>query len=807
MLDSHLIATARPLARSENIVLWHKYRVSVLQDRLFRIERSENLQFRDAATQSVWFRDMPPVPFETEEKYGALRIKTARCTLVLNENRKDCYVLLNGKIVKIDNRGNLLGTYRTLDECNGAYHVNAENKPDKKVDLGIGVCSKTGVASFDDANSLSLGADGMVKSERGDGSDEYVFVYGNQYREAVKALYLITGSVPLVPRFALGNWWSRYHVYTDKEYLTLLNRFEEAEIPLTVATIDMDWHYSDDAEIDRLFGVQSVGRKGEAYGTQYRCDWTGYSWNKRLFPDHERFLETIKSKNLKITLNLHPADGIRFWEDCYSEMATAMGINPESKYCVNFDMADDRFINNYFSIVHRPMEAQGVDFWWIDWQQGTNSKLEGLDPLWALNHYHFLDQCDSHSAPLILSRYCGIGAHRYPLGFSGDTEISWETLAYLPYFTSTASNIGYTWWSHDIGGHHRGIMQPELYVRHVQFGVFSPINRLHCCNTPFMTKEPWCYGNGTGKIAADFLRLRHSLIPYLFSADYQTHKDGLALVEPLYYEYPDIPEAYAYKNEYFFGRQLLVVSATQKANADGYTRFKAWLPEGKWTDIFTGDQYEIPVGGATKLLLRDLESIPVLARAGAILPLSRDKGNGTDNPKTLEVHVFTGDGNYSLYENGALNNENGEFFTDFTISDFGDRFVLKISSRGDESVIPISRKLLVRFPEIANGTISLTVNGVPMPVDDPLAGCAAVDLDFKAKTEYEVVVRYEKKTKQQLVMARALNVFMRIADENAKKNTVWTALHKTSSIEEWKKIVEDSDLKSAAKLRLLETIS
>ena len=178
--------------------------------------------------------------------------------------------------------------------------------------------------------------------------------------------------------------------------------------------------------------------------------------------------------------------------------------------------------------MHRPYEKDGVDFWWIDWQQPNipweQAKKDGdvpdYDPLWALNHYHFYDHASKHTVPLILSRYAGIGSHRYPVGFSGDTEITWRTLAYLPYFTATATNVGYTWWSHDIGGHQMGEKNDELFVRHLQYGVFSPITRLHCSSVEIMTKEPWVYGNGAGLIAEEFLRLRHKLVPYLYTANY-----------------------------------------------------------------------------------------------------------------------------------------------------------------------------------------------------------------------------------------------------------------------------------------------
>ena len=137
------------------------------------------------------------------------------------------------------------------------------------------------------------------------------------------------------------------------------------------------------------------------------------------------------------------------------------------------------------------MEDEGVDFWWLDWQQGTNTKVEGLDPLWMLNHYHFLDSAREGKRPMTFSRYAGVGSHRYPVGFSGDTVISWESLAFQPYFTNTASNIGYGWWSHDIGGHMQGTRDDELEARWYQYGVFAPINRLHSTQNEYIVKEPW----------------------------------------------------------------------------------------------------------------------------------------------------------------------------------------------------------------------------------------------------------------------------------------------------------------------------
>ena len=256
-----------------------------------------------------------------------------------------------------------------------------------------------------------------------------------------------------------------------------MDRFEKEKIPLTVATIDMDWHWVD---LKKQFKINANG-------------WTGYSWNTELFKDYKSFLNNLQNRNLKVTLNLHPADGIRHFEDMYNDVAKAVGIDPETKEDVKFSCKSDDFWNAYFDKVHKPYEKDGVDFWWIDWQQGKKSDIEGLDPLLALNHYHFLDNAENGKLPLILSRYAGLGSHRYPLGFSGDTAINYKVLDFQPYFTANAANAAYFWWSHDIGGHHFGYKDDELYLRWIEFGVFSPILRLHSTSNDLLGKEPWKY--------------------------------------------------------------------------------------------------------------------------------------------------------------------------------------------------------------------------------------------------------------------------------------------------------------------------
>lgn len=618
--------------REEMVVKGEKYRISVLTERLIRLEYSKKGVFVDEKTQTIMNRDFETFRFRVEEKEDSLSIVTKYLRLIYDKKE------FSGEGLKINVSGNfgttssvwhygdknesLKGTVRTLDTIDGA------------TELGEGVVSKKLWSFIDDSKSMLLVDDDFVIREDEEAIDIYFFGYGLDYKEALRDFYKLSGATPLLPRYSLGNWWSRYYKYTDESYLELLERFKREDIPFNVAVLDMDWHITD---VDSKYGT----------------GWTGYTWNKEYFKEPEKFLKELHERGYKITLNVHPADGVRAFEDSYKEFAKFMGVNIKNEDPVLFDIADKKFREGYFKYVHHKLEKQGVDFWWIDWQQGENSGKKGLDPLWLLNHLHYKDIQRDKRRGLILSRYAGVGSHRYPLGFSGDTIITWDSLNFQPYFTATASNIGYSWWSHDIGGHMNGTRDDELFVRWVQFGVFSPIMRLHSTCNDFSGKEPWNYNDIANTIIKKYLRLRQRLIPYLYTMNLKTHKDGLPLILPIYYFEAENEKAYNYPNEYYFGEDLLVCPITEKGDElSKLSRVKAYLPKGYWVDIFTGIKY---AGEREIELYRSLDDIAVFARLGSILPLdARKSGNEIDNPNELDLHVFAGaDGSYSLAEDAS----------------------------------------------------------------------------------------------------------------------------------------------------------
>ncbi len=623
------IAT-RPVADPAAVVQGDRYRITVLTDGLLRLEYSDDGLFEDRASAFALFRNLPVPQFRVIDGAHHLEILTDRMHLVYDRgpfSTSGLSIQIRGNISSYhsvwrfgDVGTNLGGTARTLDNADGA------------VDLEPGVVSRWGFAVLDDSLTPVLDHDGWVEPRGGERIDLYFFGYGRDYPDAVRALYAVSGSTPVLPRFALGNWWSRYHRYTAAEYLALMDRFAAEGIPFSVAVLDMDWHIID---VDPSHG----------------SGWTGYTWNRELFGDPESFLRALHERDLKVTLNVHPADGVRAFEELYPEMATALGRDPSAGDPIAFDVTDPDFLTAYFDVLHRTLERQGVDFWWIDWQSGPHSRVAGIDPLWMLNHFHFLDSGRAGRRPLTFSRYAGPGSHRYPVGFSGDTVVSWASLQFQPQFTATASNIGYGWWSHDIGGHMFGSKDDELATRWVQLGVFSPILRLHSSLSPFNTKEPWRFGQRAQQIMTRFLRLRHRLLPYLHTMNHRAARDGQPLVQPMYWSHPEAPQAYQASSQFSFGSQLIVAPITAPMNRRLLTAaVRAWLPGGRWIDLLTGLVYD---GDREVVLHRGLDEIPVLAPAGGIVPLTASAvpGNSSDNPEALEVLVVVGaDGHFELVE-------------------------------------------------------------------------------------------------------------------------------------------------------------
>ncbi|HEX2619972.1 MAG TPA: TIM-barrel domain-containing protein, partial [Phototrophicaceae bacterium] len=621
-----------PVAATEASVQSGNTRFTVLTDRLIRMEYHPEGCFEDRPSQAFWFRKQPVPEFnvlttddgiEIETRYLHLKFtgEVERGTGFTPDNLsiliKDLNVVWHPG--DTDSR-NLHGTTRTLDYANGY------------TPLQPGLISRSGWSVIDDSKTLVFNVDSWLEPRISDGSDLYFFGYGHDYKACLRDYCQVSGKIPMIPRWILGNWWSRYWAYSQADLVSLIEDFENYELPFSVCILDMDWHIT-------KTNNASTG-------------WTGYTWNRELFPDPEAFIKFAHRKKLKIGLNLHPAEGIHSHEEQYETMARLTGLDPASGDPVVFNTTNPTFAKAYFDVLHRPYERMGVDFWWVDWQQGLESAIPGLDPLWLINHLHFYDQgSDGVRRPFLFSRWGNQGHQRYPIGFSGDSYITWDSLNFQSYMTATASNIAYGWWSHDIGGHTSGVEDRELFTRWVQFGVLSPINRIHVTKGFFYDRRPWMLDDTEAlKVLREALQLRHALIPYIYSMAHRAHEDSQPLIEPMYYDYPDEEAAYHCPHQYLFGTELIAAPYVTPADPQtGLSRQVVWLPEGNWYHFFTGEHF---VGNRWYPIYGKLSDIPLFAKAGAIIPLGPGiNQDSVKNPEELHIHIFAGaDGSFSLYE-------------------------------------------------------------------------------------------------------------------------------------------------------------
>ena len=597
-LDNH------PKANPQSTVTLDHARFTVLTERLLRLEWSPQGQFEDRGSYafpnrfeikpefSVHLPGKAPAPFQDR-----LVIRTPYLELcyrvsagAFDQDNLEIELLQSPIIGEpsptwrpgLVNPFNLRGARRTLDGCTG------------DAALEEGLLSRSGWALFDDSNTLLFDPDGWVGRRASQPyQDWYFFGYGHDYKAALTDYIQFGGRIPLIPRYALGAWWSRYWAYSAQDLMDLVNEFEAHDVPLDVLVVDMDWHTPD--------------------------AWTGYTWNRELFPDPPGLLKWVHEKGLQTTLNLHPAQGVQSFEQVYPEFARAMGVDPASGQRVPFRIQDRRFAKNYFELIHHPMEDDGVDFWWMDWQQGQASEWEGLDPLPWLNHLHFHDSTRRGKRPMLYSRWGGLGNHRYPIGFSGDTIVGWSALQFQPYLTAVGSNVAFGCWSHDIGGHMGGATEPELYARWVQFGALSPCLRLHATKDPRTERRPWAFPEPVFQASRAAFQLRYRLIPYLYTLARLAHDSGLSPCYPMYYDYPDEESAYTARYQYFFGSQVIAAPVVFPSDPHtGLVPVDLWIPPGEWIEFTSLETFKGP-----RWVRRSasLEEIPLLVKAGAVLPL------------------------------------------------------------------------------------------------------------------------------------------------------------------------------------------
>ena len=614
-------------------IIGQHYRISVLSDMVVRLEYSPSGTFNDRPTQLVRRRNFSKGAFKVDRNQTTLMITTKYFTLVYQMEQpfkaqgvdpmKNLKITLNSR----DPDRQKDWYYGNLEVRNlGGNIVSDDVSVSREIEKGL--YSLDGFSSIDDSKSKIILEDGTLGEPIADNTDIYVFMYDTNFRQVLFDYFKLTGAPSMLPRYAFGNWWSRNVIYSDKDLKELIRNFEKKKIPLSVMLFDNDWHIRN-----------ASGKTGLK---------TGFTFNNALIKDPKAMVDNFHKRGIRVGLVVDPQEGFYPHEAFYKQASEALKVTDGG--ILPFDALNPQSIDLFFKMFLHPLENIGIDFFWNDSKAGMD-----LNRLWSLQHYMYMDSNRfSNKRGMILSRSGCKASHRYPVLYGGSSEISWKNLKSLPFKYLNAANVGVSWWSHDVGGNHGGIEDDDLYIRYLELGVFSPILRFHGARGPYYKKEPWLWDAKTQSIAGDYLRLRHRLIPYIYTEAYNYTRTGTPLVQPFFYNYMWTYDDPLYRNQYYFGSQLLVCPILDKKDPTmNRTIHRFFIPDGIWYDYVTGKRF---LGNKKYISFFKDEDYPVFAHAGSIIPLSnRSDYNNTGLPTDMEIQIFPGVSNtYTLYEDDGI---------------------------------------------------------------------------------------------------------------------------------------------------------
>lgn len=626
------------------------------------------------------------------------------------------------RVLGMDRRGHKLPLY---NKASYGYTTKAEQM---YYSLPAVVSSNKYLLLFDNTASgeVDLGKTDkdMLRFSAVDGRTAYVVVAGDTYPEILENYTAVTGRQPLPPRWALGNFASRFGYRNDAEVRATAAKFKQSGFPVDALILDLYW-----------FGPDIKGHMGNL------------AWDKKAFPDPEGLIADLKKDGINTILVTEPfiLTSSKRWDEAVAAGAITPGPDGKPKtfdfYFGNTGLVDvfEPKAQDWFWGIYRGLKKQGVAGWWGDLGEpevhpsDAQHRIGSGDAVhnayghqWAKMVYENARKDTPDERPFIMMRSGFAGSQRYGMmPWTGDVSREWGGLKPQVELALQMSLLGLAYTHSDLGGFAGGEkFDPELYIRWLQYGVFQPVYRPHAQD--HIPSEPVFHEAAVQDILRPFVNLRYRLLPYNYTLAYQNSLSGMPLMRPLFFSAEGNPKLIDNAQTYFWGNAFLVTPVTEP----GATAVNVSLPKGIWFDYWTDAKH---VGGQSIDAPVSLNTIPVYVKAGAFIPMAAaNMGNTAQyDSANLQLHYYADSSVKSatgvMYDDDGKDPEAlaaGRFERlDFSASQSRRKLDITLARQGDYPGRPVARN------------VELVVHNWPgAPAEIRVAGTTSNDSRYDAAT-------------------------------------------------------------------------
>ncbi|MCJ7756564.1 MAG: DUF4968 domain-containing protein [Gillisia sp.] len=665
-----------------------------------------SVEIRKDPFQILYFYKYEPLISEGKGYVKTEEFETLDFNLTADE------ILFGGgaRALGMNRRGNRLQLY------NRAHYGYEETSELLNFTLPIVFSSNKYLLHFDNAPigflDLDSKKDNSLKYETISGRKTYQVVAGDSWEDLIDQYTSLTGKQPMIPRWALGNFSSRFGYHSQKEVEETIQRFKEDSIPVDAVILDLYW-----------FGKEMMGTMGNL------------EFERDSFPEPEKMISKLAEQGVKTILVTEPfiLTTSKKWDEAVAQkvLATDKAGKP---FTFDFYFGNTGLVDvfkpeaqTWFWNIYKDLANMGVAGWWGDLGEpevhpselqhvtGTADEMHNIyGHSWAKIIFEGYQKDFPEQRPFILMRAGAAGSQRYGLiPWSGDVSRSWGGLKSQPEIALQMGMQGLAYMHSDLGGFAGDVQDDQLYVRWLQYGVFQPVYRPHAQEA--VASEPVFKEPRTKALAKKAIELRYKLLPYNYTLAFENNQTGAPLMRPLFFEEPENLESYEVADTYLWGNDFLVSPVMQ----DSINKKEVYFPgNGNWFDFYSGKKHK---GGMHDSISVSQDHIPTYVRGGAFIPMAKPlQTTANYSGEILEVHYYFDEeieesSSYLYHDDGKTPNsfKKGQYeIIKFESSLSGDSLNLKIEKEEGENSTTAVRLVEITVENFKKPMGFVWVNGI-----------------------------------------------------------------------------------------------